>query len=189
MKLLLAASTVAVLGFASPARAQPGTVQPVPASEPSRTYPTAAPVSEQTAFGLSFGGTVVSWGLLIAGSSMESEGLATVGAIGTMFAPSFGHWYARKPLTRGFGLRAIGVGLATIAFSLVIDDIFSEDTDDEGTASMLLLLGAGAYVVGTVDDIATASSSARAYNTRIENLTVVPTLNAHGGGLAIGGRF
>lgn len=188
MKPFVAVATLAVLGFASPARAQPGTVAPQPL-RPLSPAVEVAPVSEQTALGLSLGGTVLSWGLVIAGSSMQSEGVATVGAIGTMFAPSFGHWYARKPLTRGFGLRALGVGLATVAFALVIDDLFEEGQDDEDTASMLLLIGAGAYVVGTVDDIATAASSARAYNTRIENLTVVPTLNAHGGGLAIGGRF
>jgi hypothetical protein len=176
MKSLL---TVAVLGFATPAQAQPGLAQPAP-----RQVDT---VDENVAVGLSLGGTAVAWGMVIAGASMENDGLATVGSFGTLFAPSFGHWYSRKAFTRGLGLRFLGLGLATVAFALVIDDLFEENADHEGTASGLLLIGAGAYIAGTVDDIVNASSSAREYNTR--NITVVPTLNAHGGGLAIGGTF
>lgn len=183
------AGTAIAIGFATPANAQPGAYVPPPAPQPQQTDE----VDEGVALGLSLGGTVLSWGLLIAGGSFDNEGLTTVGALGTMLAPSFGHWYARKPLTRGLGLRVVGVGFAMAAFVLVLDDLFSDSEDrsnDEDTAGILLLLGAGSYVVGTVDDIGTAAATARKYNERrFKDVTVVPTANANGGGVSLIGRF
>lgn len=175
---------IAALLFASQtAQAQPGNVAPARVDR----------VDEDVALGLSLGGTVLSWGLLISSAYMNNDqgsgSLATVGAIGTMFAPSFGHWYAHKPLTRGMGIRALGVVAGAVGFSLVLDDLFEEDGDNEGPASVLLLLGAGLYVAGTVDDIGTAASTARAYNARFQDVAVVPTVSSNGGGFAVMGRF
>ncbi|MBA2542090.1 MAG: hypothetical protein H0V17_20790 [Deltaproteobacteria bacterium] len=181
MKSLIVASLV-IVALPAPADAQLGRSTPVPTTQVDQ-------VDEDVALGLSLGGTVVSWGLLIASAQMENGGMATLGAVGTMFAPSLGHWYSHKVFTRGLGLRALGIGAATIAFGMALDDLFEEDQDGEGTIAALLLVGAGLYVAGTVDDIATASGAARKYNTRFENVTVVPTANAHGGGVSLIGRF
>ena len=61
--------------------------------------------------------------------------------------------------------------------------------EDDGTISALLLIAAGMYIAGTVDDIAMAPTAARRYNARFENVAIVPQLNAHGGGVAVLGRF
>ena len=146
-------------------------------------------VSEDTALGLALGGTVASWGAVIVGGKMGNDGLATAGAIGTLIAPSFGHWYSHQIFTRGLGLRALGVGVAIVAFGMAWDASFTGEDDDEDTAGVLLLVGAGMYVAGTVDDIATAGAAARKYNARFRDVTVVPTANANGGGLSLVGRF
>ena len=180
MKSIFVGTSLVVLALAAPADAQPGRTHSITQVDE---------VDEDIAVGLSLGGTVVSWGLLIAGGQMENGGMATLGAVGTMFGPSLGHWYSRKTFTRGLGLRALGLGAATIAFGMALDNLFEEQQDDESTIAALLLAGAGLYVAGTVDDIATASGSARQYNSRFENVTVVPTANAHGGGVSLIGRF
>jgi len=186
MKSLVAAAAVVVA--TSTAQAQPGTVAPAAAPVPQQVDT----VNEDVALGLSLGGTIASWAALIAGSSSESSngGLATIGLIGTMFAPSFGHWYSHQALTRGLGIRAVGFGLTAVGVSLALDDIFDEsDNGDDGTAGLLMLIGAGMYIAGTVDDIANASGAARKYNARFQDVTLVPTMNAHGGGMALSGRF
>jgi hypothetical protein len=209
MKLAVAGLTLAVLS--TTAHAQPGTVDPQPypapidpgppapqpqpqyvAPQPVYVQPSRDQVNTDVALGLSLGGTALSWGMLIVASrdGNENEGLATAGAIGTMFAPSFGHWYAHHGFSRGLGLRLVGLTAAVIGFGMALDDLFEENDDgDEGAAAGLMLVGAGLYIGGTIDDIATAGSAARRYNSRFENVGVVPTMNAHGGGVSIAGRF
>ena len=59
---------------------------------------------------------------------------------------------------------------------------------DKGTSGVMVI-GALTYAVGSIDDIASAGGHARAYNARFSSIAVVPTANAHGGGVAIGGSF
>jgi hypothetical protein len=210
MKLAVAGLTLAALS--TTAFAQPGNVdpQPYPAPLEPQPYPAdpqpyaMAPqprpqpvvahdtVDPGVATGLSLGGTALAWGMLIVAGrdGNENEGLATAGAIGTMFAPSFGHWYAHHGFSRGLGLRLVGLTAAVIGFGMALDDLLAENDDgDEGAAAGLMLVGAGLYIGGTIDDIATAGSAARKYNSRFESVGVVPTLNAHGGGVSLAGRF
>jgi hypothetical protein len=175
------------------AHAQPGVVDP----EPPVMMPQAIPVrvdtvSEDVAVGLSLGGTVASWGLLLAGGKMGNDTMATIGAIGTMFAPSLGHWYSHSVFTRGLGIRALGLGVGLIGLSMALSN-FSSDSEDntnnDGTIGALLLIGAGLYVAGTVDDIAMAPTAARRHNTRFANVTIVPQITQRGGGFSLVGRF
>jgi hypothetical protein len=187
--LLVAASIVSLLALVAPASAEPGHVTPSPVQ--------LRKVDEDVAVGLALGGTVASWGVLVVGTQIDSDGLTWAGAVGTMFGPGLGHWYSGKVFSRGLGLRALGLGVATAAFVMMADFTWNpegEETsqgqeDDDDTANTLLLIGAGLYVAGTVDDIATAGSAARKYNARFENVTLVPTANKHGGGFALVGRF
>lgn len=52
-----------------------------------------------------------------------------------------------------------------------------------------MVAGAGLYVAGTYDDVATARTAARRFNRRREGFTVMPTANARGGGLTVIGAF
>ena len=187
MKSLVAAATVASVAIAAPAHAQPGDVMPVQAL----TQPQFDTVDEDTAIGLSLGGTVASWALLIAGGETNNGTMSGIGALGTLLAPSLGHWYAHQALTRGLGLRVLGATAGMVGFALVLDHLFDETSsnNDDGTAGALLLVGAGLYVAGTVDDIATAGAAARKYNSRFENVSLMPMLQHGGGGFSLTGRF
>ncbi|HEU0037134.1 MAG TPA: hypothetical protein VFQ53_41275 [Kofleriaceae bacterium] len=183
-----------VLGLAGTAFAQPGMTppQPIPQPEPMPApQPVGDQLSENTALLLSIGGTVVPWAVMLGASDNNEGGLVTLGALGTFFGPSIGHWYAHDALTRGMGLRALGVGAM---FAGILTVLSSEDCDidtncggNEVAPAVLIIGGVGLYVAGTVDDIATAPKAVREYNNR--QLMVVPVANAHGGGFAIAGRF
>ncbi len=185
MKVVVA-TAIALAGAAAPARAQPGTYAP-PAA------PIAGQVDENVALGLSLGGTVLSWGLMIGAAYSENRdtaGLATVGALGTFFAPSFGHWYAHSALTRGMGIRALGLGVGMVGIGMALDSAFDESSNgNDDAASTVLLLAAALYVVGTVDDIATSASMARKYNSRFRDVSLVLAPTPQGGGVALAGRF
>ncbi len=154
------------------------------------------PVDEHVALALSLGGTVASWGLVVASVKLDGEmshdavgALTTIGLLGTFLAPSAGHWYADKYLTRGLGLRALGGASATLGV-ITIAGCIGEDADCSGALGAgLLLLGAGLYAYGTVDDIASAPARARARNAEIEALTVAPLVTPTTTGLAIAGSF
>lgn len=175
---------VAALLISGTAQAQPGNVAPLPSRQVDQ-------VDEDVALGLSLGGTIVSWGLLIGSAYMDdnAEPAGTIGAIGTMFAPSFGHWYSHKAFTRGMGIRLLGVGVGLVGFGMAIDSAFDSNNNNDEAAGTVLLLAAGLYVAGTVDDIATATSTARAYNTRFQDVAILPSITQHGGGVSLTGRF
>ena len=115
MKCAMAVLVVRIT-FAGVAAAQPAAV---PAKLPS--VPVAQPAREDRpgegmAFGLSFGAAVASWTVLGAGITMEqhnSQGARYVfgiGVLSTMFAPTIGHWYAHRSVTRGLCLRLLRSG-------------------------------------------------------------------------------
>lgn len=186
---LVAVAVAAAFAIPSVAVAQPGVTDPEPAPSPI-VQAQVDTVDENIAIGLSLGATVASWGLLLVGGSADNETMTTVGAIGTMFAPSMGHWYSHQLLTRGMGIRALGLGVGAVGLSIALGQAFDhEDNSDDSTVSLLLLAGAAMYIAGTVDDIATSGRAARKYNSRFENVNVVPQLTANGGGLAVVGRF
>jgi len=151
-------------------------------------------LSEDTAVLLSLGGTLVSWTLIGVATHMDNESgnagrIAKIGALGSLLAPSFGHWYARSFFTCGLTLRLAGVVAGFLGFVGVL--ACEEDCTSSGPAlsAGLLLAGAGLYIGGTIDDIVTAPGEARRYNQRFQNVTIAPMIGRDNRGLMITGRF
>jgi hypothetical protein len=195
MKCAMAALVV-LITFAGVAAAQPAAD---PAKLPSIPVAQPAPedrLSEGMAFGLSFGAAVASWTVLVAGISMEQHNSQAVryvlgiGVLSTTFAPTIGHWYAHRSVTRGLGLRLAGIAAVAIGSRMVV--ACQEDCPDGYSAVLALLLfgGAGLHIAGTIDDVVTAPRAARRYNAQHER-TVVPVVDPATGsfGLAVSGRF
>jgi len=201
MKLAAVIASI-VLALAGRAFAQPGMMEPapVPAAAPSpepRPARTGERLSEEMALALSVAGTVGSWGLLLGAgyiaqdSEEAAELLATTGALGVMFGPGFGHWYAGKFATRGLGLRAAGLASAVLGVGVALAEcpLFSEEECDPSVGTTLLIVGAGLFIGGTIDDIVTAPSRARRRNQRFESVGIAPVLTSRSAGFALGGRF
>ena len=185
------------------APAQPGTSAPapVPATAPApepRPAGSGGPSSERTALALSIGGTLGSWGLLIASSGMVDDrasaaiALGSVGALGAVLGPSFGHWYAGKVATRGLGLRVGGIGSALLGLFLLVTDCpldHEETLCDSKIGLVTLIGGAGLFLGGTIDDIVTAPRRVRRRNQRLAGVALAPMVTPRSAGLALGGWF
>ncbi len=182
---------VSLLAASSTALAQPAMTPPAAASE--------GELSPEAALVLSLGGTVASYGAIGLAIATETSDLGSIGMIGTLVAPSFGHWYAGKIITRGALLR-VG-GLLTFVVGVLADSegcslFYSGHGDPEpadcgedfrttkGTA--IILAGIAMFAGGTIDDIVTAPRRARRHN---ESLRLQPIVRADGGGIAIAGAF
>ena len=74
-----------------------GSLSPPSDSPPQLTPPLPGELSETTALWLSLGGTAASWSLVVLGAELSHQDsrvagdLATLGVLGTLVAPSFGH--------------------------------------------------------------------------------------------------
>ncbi|HUQ01897.1 MAG TPA: hypothetical protein VM261_05340 [Kofleriaceae bacterium] len=192
-----------VLLVARDARAQPGNTPvtapaygPYAPAPPAPTGPLPGEKSPGIAMTLSLGGTIASYVLIVAADEGQNDGLATLGALGVFLMPTSGHWYAGKVWTDGLTLRAAGIGAVFVGAMIALGDCgFESECDDEGPAIAMLILGTGAYVGGTVLDIATAPGQARRYNARLReratagSWAIAPTISRDGGGLVLGGRF
>jgi hypothetical protein len=184
----LAASLLALVFCARVATAQPAMTQPAPAAVSED-----GDLSPATAVLLSAGATVASWSVMLAAASDDSgrsDSLVLVGALGTLVAPSLGHWYARDYLTAGMGLRAVGAAAMIGGVFAAFDDLFEDDRDDSA-ADTAIVLGVIAYGAGTIYDIATAGRAAQRYNDQRHHLALAPVVNPTTGsyGVALGGRF
>lgn len=152
--------------------------------------------SPGTAVMMSLGGSAVSWALLIASTQMHdsssARAMAITGGLGTLVAPSFGHWYAHSYMTWGQGIRLGSLAVASIGFATVASTLWTEGNDGQELAG-IVLLGAGglAYVSASIYDIATAGAAVERYNTRRHKLSLVPVVNPVAGsyGVAFGGQF
>jgi hypothetical protein len=181
-----------VLAMAGNAAAQPSLTPPSPS--PPQPALQGDELSETTALWLSLGGTAASWTLIAVAADMDHRGsskagsIATIGAFGTLLAPSFGHWYARSPVTRGLGMRLAG---ASAVFLGVMIAIGCDGCSGSGVnlPLVLALTGTGLYIGGTIDDIVTAPGKARRYNHRFQDVTVVPMIHRDNSGFMITGRF
>lgn len=215
MKALVAALVLVIV--ARTASAQPGATEPIPpgAMEPPPVYAQQPPQqqrpqkSESTALWLSLGGTLGSYALLFTpalfansngnnGARELAGSLASVGLVGTVIAPTFGHWYGGKGFTRGFGLRLGSIGVALLGAVVALsgcslsfghDDYEEDDNCGEGAAiGVALLIGAGGmWVGGTVDDIVQAPRRVRRNNAAQYALT--PLISGDQAGLALVGAF
>jgi hypothetical protein len=211
--LVLALLLAGIAGRAGDALAQPGMTEPLsarpggPAGEGAReaidpAAPAGAPtesrpiLSETTALWLSLGGTIASWAMVAAASRFDGDDgapLGWAGILGTYLAPTLGHWYAGSALSRGLGIRT--VGLATMFVGLVkslngcIDDFDGGGSCNDENGPLILLGGLAIYVGGTIDDIFHAPGKVRKRNARIQGLGLAPLAAPHTTGLALGGRF
>jgi hypothetical protein len=152
--------------------------------------------SESTAVALSLGGTLLSYALVYASSESDTgdEAMATVGMLGTVFAPSFGHWYAGKFATTGLGMRgaALGVGMTALVWTVSECPLFSsEDECNHTIGPAVLAVGAvGLWVVGTIGDISKAPDAVRAYNRSLQDsLSIVPVVRDDGATVSVAGSF
>ncbi len=217
----LSAALVLVLA-AGTARAQPGNTPLIDPDEPPLPpagYQAASPTqrqllppdrSESTALWLSLGGTLASYGLwfggIAVGENSTSESgrslagsAAAVGVVGTLLAPSFGHWYGGKGFTRGFGLRlgalAVGVTAIVVALSGCSLGFGSHDDQDEDedcgqgapAGAILGIAAAGMWIGGTVDDIIQAPRRVRRRNAA--RYAITPLVQRDRAGLALVGSF
>ena len=181
-----------VLAMAGSAAAQPGAAPPSsPPPQPIQAQP--AELNEDTAALLSLGGTVGAWGLVALVSANEPPsslkgGIATMAALGTLFGTSLGHWYAQSVVTRGLGLRVGGAALTFVG--LVKSFVECQDHCPDSTVTAGLVLGGAAlFLIGTVDDIATAPHDVRRYNRRLHGVAIAPAIGRDSGGVMIAGRF
>lgn len=169
---------------------------PVPPPPPPVAGPIPGEKSPGIALALSLGGTVGSYVLAVAGGETQSDELSSMGAIGVFLAPSFGHWYAGKGWTDGLTLRLAGVGGMMVGLILLLGDCgFEGDSScDEAPGTVLMVVGAGAYVGGTILDIATAPGQARKYNERLRERAangwaLSPVVTGDRAGFVLSGRF
>ncbi|HMG54070.1 MAG TPA: PEGA domain-containing protein [Kofleriaceae bacterium] len=138
------------------------------------------PLSESTALQLSIEGTAASWAVVLVARATDQSGsdaLVAVGAAGTLFAPSFGQWYAREVQPAGLGLRLVGLATGILSYSLNPSD----------TRTALLFGGGALYAAGTVYDIATIPRAVRRHNAEPQ-LAVVPIVRG-APGLLLSGSF
>jgi hypothetical protein len=193
---------------APPVRTPPTDAKPTPApptdANPTPVPPTSAPPtpeqpqaplsldeprSENLALTLSLGGTLVSWGLLIAaGPPTDNSAIAllTAGGVGVALAPSFGHWYAGKYFPRGMWFRLAGPLVLTAGVALAVSNY---DSGSGVTLGVLTsLTGVGLFLYGTIDDIVTARSRVRQWN-RGHGFAIAPVVTSNAAGLTLGGRF
>jgi hypothetical protein len=211
-----AAALVLVL-VAGTARAQPGNTPPSDPEEPPPPppgYQAPSPASpqllppdrsESTALWLSLGGTIGSYVLLFGAGAVAAGGnsqlvgsAATVGLVGTLVAPTFGHWYGGKGFTRGFAVRigAVGLGVTAlvVAFSGCSIGFGHDDQEEdpncgqgEAAGALLGLAALGMWVGGTVDDIIQAPKRVRRRNAA--RFAVTPLMRDDRVGLALVGAF
>lgn len=208
--LRIIVATVLLVG-ATTAQAQPGMTDPDDApvtAAPVPTGPVPGEVDPDIALALSLGGTLGSYGavaLAIAAEPSEWGGyLGTAGIIGTLIAPTFGHWYAGAIVTRGMGLRAGGLVVAIIGaiadsegcglFYGGHEEVPADCGDNFRTAkgTVLMLGGIALFAGGTIDDIVTAPRRARRHNERLRaqlTVSVAPVMHRDGGGLVLTGSF
>jgi len=203
------------------ASAQPGATDPLdepPPGQPMYARPYVPPyaqpapelLSRGTALWWSAGGTAASYGLLFLadqmsrdGSSDGSSSIGLIGGLGIFVAPSFGHWYAGKYLTRGLGLRLGSVAVAATGFMIAIgcsgigwdsyDDEPERNCDAQNAIGIGLVIVAGAmFVGGTIDDIVQAPRRVDRINAQrsgVQVYGVLPTADHDRVGLAVAGAF
>lgn len=154
---------------------------PVAKSEPGRR------LNEDVALWLSLGGTLVSFGALAGGMALDNAPLGISGLIGTIVAPSWGHWYQGRFVTPTVALRTLS-GLATLV-TLGLAVVCGDHCDGSGLAGIVFVGGGLTYIGATTYEIIDAPRKARKHNQRIEALGIAPVVTQGAAGLSLGGRF
>lgn len=151
-------------------------------AEPHRRDP-------KTALALSIAGTIAGPVLIYAGDKAHSTPTEIVGGATVLLGPSVGEWYSDRGAT--WGLAARGAGMVMLAVG-VGQSICFEDAGcpghDPQLGKALLGLGAAALVGGTLYDILDAPDAANQFNDE-HHLSITPTIEHGGGGVALAGTF
>ena len=139
--------------------------------------------SESGALALSVAGSALGITAMLSGLD-QSRPETVIGLVAGTAGPALGHFYAGDFFTAGTLARAAGIG----AMAYAIDEY--DLGDDRG--SELVLLGALTYIGGTIYDIASAPSAARAYNERHFQVAAAPIKDRAGSispGFVLAGDF
>lgn len=170
--------------------------------------PARAPRNRETARWLSLGGTLASAVVAGAGglmleygrdhadtastSRMRLEGswLIGIGAGSTLVTPLLGEWYAERWGGPGLDLRVAGIGVGLIGVAAYFlsgsrcqqfgDECFGGAPHDPKPATVLISIGAAAYLGGIVYDIVHAPDAADRYNQRHAQIAPMPVASATG---------
>jgi len=147
-------------------------------------------LSEHTAVSMSVLSTLGSWTLFVAGATSGHTGGVALGFVGTLLAPTTGHWYAGRVVTWGLATRLVSVGLTAVGMLAVIDELscHSESCTSE-PAVWLVPLGIAGYLAGTIADIYTVPGAVRDHNSRLRDISIVPLAQRGFGGAGVVGRF
>lgn len=168
-----------------------------------------SPKSRTIAYALSGAGTGVAsllmlGGFMLAPSGQELNKPLMYSGLGlAAVAPSFGDWYAGQWLTWGQLARAVGVGVAVIAFTTEMQTVTCDDaqtvmqtcTQLRSGGFALLGLAAIAFVGGMAYDVRQSAVATDRWNADHGfSATIVPTVmiaptGASVPGLAFAGRF
>jgi hypothetical protein len=118
------------------------------------------------------------------------------GALVGLITPALGEISSHRWVTRGMGVRAAGLGIATFgAIGMIVS---SEDGDPEippsRTSVGVVVVGAALYLGGAILDIVDAPGAARAWNARhpqrfVVAPTVLHTQHSSAAGVALGFGF
>jgi hypothetical protein len=114
--------------------------------------------------------------------------LAGAGAL--VAGPSLGAWYAGK--ADGVALTTRAVGVAFLGYGAITDyfcwDANDPNCQDHTAGNVVMGIGAAAILAGTIVDIVEAPKAVDSWNAR-HHVTVSPTYEHGGGGLALAGSF
>jgi len=178
-----------VLSIAGKAAAQP-------AEPPAASPPPPEELSESTALGLSIGPTIVAWVAVAATAAFDGDNRVaqSLGGLAVLAAPSFGHWYAGTPWTRGLALRTaallpLGLALTTAKECPLTWDARGGGCGPDRLGEGLAIAAIAMYAAGTVDDIVTAPAAVRRHNERLRSVAVVPMVRRDAGGVMLAAQF
>jgi hypothetical protein len=188
--------TLALLFLAAMAATSVAQPSLTPISDPETPpEPTAAAVatqkSEGLATGLSIGTTFGGLAMIVVGASVRSGAIETIGGAAVFVGPSAGHIYA------GENGHAVGMtllrsaGAATFLYGLITDTVVAEgprEYSQHPSARPLMVLGAAAFLGGTLYDMFDAHRAVRRANAET-GIVVAPLINAQTAGVAVTGRF
>ena len=176
----------------------PRSVAPMPASRlAAKTPSTALALSlSPTLVGLSLGIfalVVTDSNTANAGTEPIATGLMIAGAAAFLIGPTLGHVYSGSTWNRGLKIRLAGLGIAALGGIVGAGDCHSGAICSNQLGGIAMaVIGGGIIVAGTAIEVATAPSSARAYNAkRGVTLGMRPIATHHGTvpSVFLGGTF
>lgn len=182
MKPLVVTSLVLALGLSSKiAAAESGNAASAANPEPT------AELNPGTASLLSFTGAAASFTVAGIGLERRDRNLFIGGAVGALFLPSAGRWYAHTSGVGAILLRTLGAGIA-------IGGVVAGVTGGGAGGAIGLLVAGGAMIVGgTLYDLYRAPLDAIEHNTHLSKVQVVPTVqpehHSNGFGFSLSARF